>query len=473
MSCKSKLGDTEIVILSLNDIHGKFDNLARVSAFIKETKKNHKHVIVVNAGDFFTGNPYSDLYEQRQYPIVDLMNTMGVDVSVIGNHEFDFGSDLLHNRLHDANFASVAANIETKNTVLEHHVQPYHIIEKGGVKVKFLGLINVDSRTKKTTAIMEHVANVVFYDPYETAEKYKHLKRNVSVFVGLTHLGVEEDRKLADLMPEFDLIIGGHSHTLIERTEVRNGVTILQANRHARYIDKTTIFLKKGEVVNIINEMIEVANLTDEDPIVVSKVLGYEDNEFLKTPFATLENDLEDEEQLGNLFCDAALSLHSVDFSVMNCGSIRQDYLKAGPISYADVLRIYPFSNHLVIISFKPAELREFIEVEHDPQRTCLMHVGGFHYTLLETLDDKEKVVYKAVSVTYPDGRPLDENKLYRVVMNNYLSSRYLSDHQVSKTNVTPIFVLDNIVDFLKHNPNISYQNTPKRAHCTYLTTLR
>jgi 2',3'-cyclic-nucleotide 2'-phosphodiesterase (5'-nucleotidase family) len=215
--------------------------------------------------------------------------------------------------------------------------------------------------------------------------------------------------------------------------------------------------------------MVEVASLTDEDPVVVAKVFGYEDNEFLKTPFVTLQNDLLDEEHLGYLFCDAALSLHGVDFSVMNCGSIRQEYLKAGPVSYEDILRIYPFSNHLVVISFKPAELRDFIEVEHDPQRTCLMHVGGFHYTLLETSDENQKTVYKAMSVTYPDGRPLDENKHYRVVMNNYLSSRYLSDHQVAKINVTPIFVLDNIVDFLRHNPNISYQNKPKRAYCRYL----
>jgi 2',3'-cyclic-nucleotide 2'-phosphodiesterase (5'-nucleotidase family) len=366
--------------------------------------------------------------------------------------------------LHDADFVSIAANIETKNTLLEHHIRPYHIIEKGGVNIKFLGLINVDSRTEKTTAIMEHVTNITFFDPFEIAEKYKHIKKNVSVLVGLTHLGVEDDRKLADLMPEFDLIIGGHSHTLIERTEIRNGVTILQANRHARYIDKTTISVKKGVVVNIVNEMIEVADLIIEDPVIVAKVLEYEDNEFLKTPFVTLQYDLIDEEQLGNLFCDAVLLLPSVDFSVMNCGSIRREYLNAGPISYADILRIYPFSNHIVIISFNPAELREFIEVEHDPHRTCLMHVGGFHYTLLETLDENHKTVYKAGELTYPNGRPLNENKQYRVAMNNYLSSRYLSDHQVSKTNITPVFVLDNLVEYLKYHPNVNYQNEPKRA---------
>jgi 2',3'-cyclic-nucleotide 2'-phosphodiesterase (5'-nucleotidase family) len=367
---------------------------------------------------------------------------------------------VLHERLEEANFIEIAANINLKGTGLEDHIKPYHIFQKGDHNVKFFGLINVDHRTKKTTAILNHVQNVEFFCPFETTQKLrKKSRRNAHVLVAITHLGVEEDRMLADLMPELDLIIGGHSHTLIEGVEIRNGVAILQAGKHGDFVDKTTISLSNGKVTSIINKTIDVAKLKAECPIIAEKVRGYMDSPFLNTPFMTLKHDLPDETQLGNMVSDAALTLIGVDFSAMNCGSIRRDFLLAGPIAYRDILRIYPFSNHFVIMSLTASELREFIEIEWSPYRSCLMHVGGFHY-VLQRDGDKAKIV----ELTYPNGEPLDETKLYRVAMNNYLSSRFLSDHCPTKTEPIPVYVFDNVVDFLKHNPDMDYRNSPIRA---------
>ena len=460
VSCASQAEpkETEIVIISFSDIHGCFDNLAKISAFIKEAKTQYEHVIVADAGDRFTGNPYNDFYVRGQYPIYDLLNALGLDIAVVGNHEFDFGAELLVERMLMANFTEVLANIEVRGTVFNRLIKPYHVIEKGDISVGFLGLVCVDRQTGKTPALFEHVKDFTFYDPFETARNYtKSLRKKPDIYIALTHLGIRDDYRLADSVPEFDLIIGGHSHYLTVEPEFRNNVKVLNTDRRGDHVFKTIIRMKGRDIYNIQTELIAVSILIDEDPVIVEMVQHYEDNPFLATSFVTLRHSF-NEEQLGLMVVDAALDIPNVDLSILNCGGIRADTLKAGQVTYGDILRVYPFSNHYVIIGLTPAEMREVIEWEFSIPKRCNAHPGGFHYVV--DLSDENNP--KVIEMTYPNGEKLDEDKVYQVALNNFLTSRHFYNRQNRVS--TPVFVFDNIVKHLQSNPNVNYRNAPKRA---------
>jgi 2',3'-cyclic-nucleotide 2'-phosphodiesterase (5'-nucleotidase family) len=468
ISCTPKVPDeAEIVIISFNDLHGDFENLPQLSGLVNEARTTYKNVIVVDAGDRFTGNPYNDFYEKSQFPIIDMLNHIGLDVAAIGNHEFDFGIDLLDERIKDAEFTLVTANFELKNDEPLNKVysnligiKPYHLIRKNGIKIAFLGLTNVDRHSGIPTVLHERVKILQFFDPIETAMNYRFLRKKSHLFVALTHIGIREDITLADSMPELDLIIGGHSHTLLNEPVIQNGVWITQAYRSANYAGKTKITFKKGVVTEISNELINLQTWTGPvDSVIIKKIQYYKNNPFLDEPFTTIQHEFSSIEQIGCMMTDAALTVPMVDFSLMNCAGIRINRLPAGPITYADIFRISPFGNTLVIVELTPAEIRNLIEMEFTDKRDYLAIPAGFEYTAKRIPGDNIRVE----KLMYPNGKKLDENKTYRLILNNYLVSTYLADHADRALN-TDITVVDNMVEFLKNNPNTDYRNVRTRA---------
>jgi 2',3'-cyclic-nucleotide 2'-phosphodiesterase (5'-nucleotidase family) len=468
ISCVSptELKETEIVIISFNDVHGNFKNLPKISAFIKETKENHEHVIVVDVGDRFTGNPYNDYHERRQFPIIDLMNTLGLDVAVVGNHEFDYGIDLLRDRMRETHFHEIVSNVELTSTALHKLIAPHHIVKIDDIEVVFFGLICVDRHTGKTVSLLDYVADITFRDPFETAKKcVESLRKKSHLLIALSHLGTSEDYRLADSIPELDMIIGGHSHYLTAEPEFHNGVKILNADKYGDFIFKTTIIMKGYDILDMSSELFDVSLLVNEDPMLVEKVKAYENNPFLKQPILTLKHPF-NRDQLGLMIADAALTIPSVDFSIVNYGSVRTDTLMQGPIAYADILRVMPFNNHYGIVQITPAKMREILGWGFDdPNRRGDAYPGGFHYVL-----DRSEDIRKFVKLTYPNGKELDENKAYRVVINNSLVSRHFFNSR-NEAEMLSIFVIDNMVQFLIQNPNVDYRKAPRRVQYIYNET--
>ncbi|MCL2027339.1 MAG: bifunctional metallophosphatase/5'-nucleotidase [Bacteroidales bacterium] len=460
ISCTPKVPDeAEIVIISYNDLHGDFENLPQLSAFLQETRATYKHVIMLDAGDRFTGNPFNDFAEKKQFPIVNLLNYIGIDMWLIGNHEFDYGVELLNERMKESNDIVIAANLELETSGLTG-VKPYHIFNKDGIRIAFFGLTNVEKQTGKPAALTEHVANIQFFDPIETAMTYRFLRKKAHVFIALTHIGLSEDLILADSMPELDLIVGGHSHTLIDTILIRNDVLITQSGYQAKHIVKTKIKLEKGIVSDISTETINLQNWEGPvDSVLIQKIETYKNNPFLMNPFTSLKYEIPNLTQLGHMMTDAALTLANVDLSIMNCGGIRIRNLPSGPLTYGDILRLSPFNNYLVVVDLKPAEIRKVIEMEFSERKDCLMIPAGFEYVAKRMPDGNAKIG----RMTYRNGKILDENKTYRVVLNNYIFSKYLQEH-IENARFTEVFVVDNIVTYLQNNPNVDYRNVRTRA---------
>jgi 5'-nucleotidase len=258
--------NVKIVILHTNDVHShlepfpmndpKFAGLGGVerrAAMIKKIRSEEQHVIVLDAGDIFQGTPYFNMYGGEAE--IKLMSAMGYDASAIGNHDFDGGLDNLAKQLQHATFPLLCANYDFTGTPMEGKTQPYKIFIMDGVKVGVFGLgIEmaglIDSRLYGKT---------VYQDPMiKSAEMVNELrdKQKCDVVICLSHLGCKyENDKISDFVLAkksrgIDIIIGGHTHTLLENpVNVRNreneNVVVAQVGWAGIRLGKIEIFTDK------------------------------------------------------------------------------------------------------------------------------------------------------------------------------------------------------------------------------------
>jgi 5'-nucleotidase len=187
--------------------------MVRAAAYINEVRATEKNVLLLSAGDFFQGTPYFNLFFGKVE--IELMNVMRYDAACLGNHEFDYGMDTLAVRLRDARFPVLAANYDVRQTPLRDIVEPYTIIEKDGVKVGVVGIgIVLDEWS------FEHLwRGMLIDDPIATANRvarYLKATEHCDLVICLTHIGHEDDFKLAENSRDIDLIIGGHTHKIIQ-----------------------------------------------------------------------------------------------------------------------------------------------------------------------------------------------------------------------------------------------------------------
>lgn len=228
----SKKNTTKLTILHTNDTHSnidpfpsnhsKFPNMGGVSKryeLIKKIRQEEEHVLVLDAGDIFQGTPYFNKYGGVLE--MKLMTEMGYDAATMGNHDFDSGMDGFLNAKQFANFPFLCANYDFSNTILKDQTQQHLILEKGKIKV---GIFGVGVELKGLVPDSKY-GNTVYSDPIEAANKQAELlkKKGCDLIICLSHLGFEyasdkvSDKVLALKTKNIHLIIGGHTHTFLEK----------------------------------------------------------------------------------------------------------------------------------------------------------------------------------------------------------------------------------------------------------------
>jgi 5'-nucleotidase len=239
LSSFTTLETKKITILHTNDVHSHIDpfpldhprnpnmgGAARRAAIIENIRKEEEHVLLLDAGDIFQGTPYFNFYGGELE--FKLMNMMQYDLATIGNHDFDNGIDGLYAQLPHAKFEFVSANYDFKNTVLDSHVKPYKIYNKGGIKIGVFGLgIELEGLVDKK-AYKETVYNNPVEVAQDMARILKHNKK-CDLVICLSHLGFSyknEPNKVSDLdlakkTKDIDLIIGGHTHTFLDKPVIQ------------------------------------------------------------------------------------------------------------------------------------------------------------------------------------------------------------------------------------------------------------
>lgn len=231
-----------LTILHTNDVHSYIDpfpadhprnpnmgGVARRAALIESIRKENPNVLLLDAGDIFQGTPYFNYYGGELE--FKLMSMMQYDASTIGNHDFDNGLEGLYAQLPHAKFDFISANYDFKNTVMDGHVKPYKVFHKNGIKVGVFGLGVelaglVDKKNYKET---------VYNDPVEVAQDMVRIlkkEQKCDLVICLSHIGYKykedpnkiSDIKLAALTKDIDLIIGGHTHTFLDKPTVLKNI---------------------------------------------------------------------------------------------------------------------------------------------------------------------------------------------------------------------------------------------------------
>ena len=228
----------KITILHTNDVHSHIDpfpadhprnanmgGAARRAALIESIRKEEANVLLLDAGDIFQGTPYFNYYGgELEFKIMSMMH---YDLATMGNHDFDNGIEGFYAQLPHAKFEFVSANYDFKNTMLNDIVKPYKIFKKGGLKIGVFGLgIELDGLVDK-----KMYKETVYNDPVEIAQDMARIlkeEQKCNLVICLSHLGYKyrndpnkiSDVELAKKTKNIDLIIGGHTHTFLDKPTI-------------------------------------------------------------------------------------------------------------------------------------------------------------------------------------------------------------------------------------------------------------
>lgn len=362
-----ELETTEVVLFALNDMHGKIDRFSKVKPFIDEAKEVSDKVFFVSGGDVFSGNPIVDFHPEKGSPIIDVMGAVGMDVSVLGNHEFDYGQEVLNSRLAQATFPFICANVQNIGSVLATP-DPFTIIEKDGFSIAFIGVVENSSRGDLPLSHPKNMDGLAFQQGADVVAGYRNNAQvlGADLVVALTHYGKEADRKLIDQSFNgsesfVDLVVGGHSHQLYN--EVYRAVPMIQSGAHMQYLTKLVLQVADGKIVNKAYTLIDLSEDHPEDLAVANTIAAYNNRPEFYTTLATASHD-HNRAETACFYTTALLEETGADLSIQNYGGVRAN-LAEGNIRPYDIYTIDPFGNGLETYSMKVSELKTFFQSQY------------------------------------------------------------------------------------------------------------
>lgn len=226
----------KLTIMHTNDMHCHIDpfpadhaefpgkgGLIRIATMVNQARKENPNLLLLDAGDMFQGTPYFNYFKGDL--ILKVMSKMGYDAGTVGNHEFDNGLADILSAFKYANFPIISSNYDFSDTILADHIVPFHILKKGKIKIGIYGLgIELDGLVGKL-----NYGNTQYLDPVKMAQKIEFLlkkEHSCDLVICLSHLGYSfEQNKISDitLAPQTrytDLIVGGHTHSFLEKPSV-------------------------------------------------------------------------------------------------------------------------------------------------------------------------------------------------------------------------------------------------------------
>lgn len=445
-----------VVILSVNDMHAKIDNFPRFKAMVDSIRQTGEYVLLLSAGDIFTGNPVVDQFPEKGQPIIEMMNLTGFTASAVGNHEFDYGQEVLARRMNEAQFPFLSANIlpDSSSPV---RFRPYVIITlENGIRVGILSLIQINEAGLPDTH-PSRLEGLTFPDGLKVATSYASLRDSCDVFIALTHLGYETDIELAGILPSLDLILGGHSHTLVKTPSVFNGVMIMQAGSGLRHVTKTTLKLSDKTIISRQAETLSITGFRKQDDELLRLIAQYNDNKELNEMIGTALNEISGSDELGSMMTDAMAAIAPIEIAFQNNGGIRVDNFPKGDITIKNVYQLDPFGNEIILFYLTPAEIRSLILNAYNRERAIDLQTSGISYTVLtDTAGNGMEVEFRL-----SDGSAPDEEKTYATGISSYIASSYQFDHKDEGASLY-ITTAQSLINFIRNKKALDYKGVKR-----------
>lgn len=445
--------EQKIYIVSTNDMHANIDNFPQMAALIDSLRTAHPGLLVFGAGDNRSGNPINDRYAEPCKPMYELMNAAGFNLSTFGNHEWDGGPLALRNVLNWANFPFVCANVTFDDSLRMRNVYPYTIFTVDALKIGIIGGIQLGENGLPD--FHPKNANGSHFVPLNEVlqQNIDELHDCNAIFL-LSHCGYEEDREIAEQFPELDAIFGGHSHTRVAEKQLVNNVMITQAEAKVKFVTLSTFTFKDGKLVDKDMQLLSIKDFPKRDAKVQAMVDQYNSNEYFRTVVTNNMTPIESYESLGCLMTDAFRYTTGADISFQNPGGVRFDTLSARPVTLKDIFALDPFDNEIIAFTLSGQEIINLM-------KSCFTTDGGPIYcsgcTYKYKVNDEGEMTN--IEVTLENGKPLDLNAKYNIVMNSYMSSVFDYEHEDEGRST---FRSSNelMLEYLANHPEIDYVKT-------------
>ena len=447
-----------VVIYAINDPHGQINNFPRLKTLIENDRAQNSKVFFVSAGDLFSGNPIVDYHENKGFPMIDLLNDCGLDISVIGNHEFDYGQEVLNARIEQAQFPFVCDNVSGASGALET-VNGFELITKDGFTIAFVGVVETGSPGLHPLTHPKKVQGLTFTEGLDSFQNYENLKTDngADLLVALTHYGSYKDRKILENYSFVDLVIGGHTDQ--EYGYFYENGYMLMSGKYLEKVSKTTLTVTNNAITDFNFELIDLSDTTMEfDQTVKTKVDNYNNQPEFYTVIGESEIPHSGNET-ACLYTDALQTITGADFVIQNMGGIRAN-LDEGDITPFDVYSIDPFGNSLDTFEMTITELRTFLNAFR----------SSFSYsTTLEISKDQNQILQFS-----KDGITLEDTDVVNFSLNDYISNvykDYFPEPSFTYEKTTAEYIIEYIRDI--HQGAINYENCNQRESTLSTTQKR
>jgi len=427
----------KITILHTNDMHGSYlpapaswlpekppvGGFVALDYYVKRERAQSEHSLLLDAGDVMTGTLICDMKYQGAFggALFSMMNDIGYDGWVFGNHEFDKGATNLRGLLKIIKFPVFCANFVKGDTSFVP--DSYHIYDVDGLRV---GVIGITYHNMVGMAAPDNLDGFISLEPAMAVNKIvKEIDSQTDLIIVLSHIGVDNDRELAENVKGVDLIVGGHSHTRIEKPELVNGVIIVQTGSNCRNLGRIDLTVAgdsvmeySGKLIPMLTEGItpdpKLSGLVDSIKAEIDKSYGM--------VIAQLKDNWETqyraESNIGDWLADAVRNRMGTDVAFLNSGGIRKN-LAAGPITKMDIYEILPFDNSIVTFSLTGADLIKIaannVGLEQESYQGSLQ-ISGLSYTWQ---GDSANVKMVGVNV---NGKPVEQERVYSVASIDYVA---------------------------------------------------
>jgi len=484
-----------VVILSTTDMHGrvfpidyytnKYDNvgIAKVATLVKEARKNDPDLLLLDSGDTIQGTPLEYFHNKRNNtppdPMMLAMNALRYDAMAVGNHEYNFGWQVLDKARREAQFPWLSANTYDLETMKPHY-QPYIVKEVQGVRIGILGLSTPGIPNWENRS---NYKGVEFHETVSEAKKWVMTLRyqeRVDIVVIAMHMGIEEDLRtgipgpsqvpnenaaiaIARQVPEVDVILMGHTHREVPSifvkqqtsrrgesdrlTEITNdGALLTQANRWASHVARVDLYLEKSEstgrwqIIMKSARTIPVGEKTEIDPEIAKLGEPY-DKETQAWLGRAIGESSADLTANGCRFHDSAiidliqrvqLEAGKADVSMAACFN-PSAHIPKGSVTVRDIAGLYEYENTLVTIELTGQQLKDALEhsakyfKESQPGKSLNelvdTRIPGYNFDVAQgvTYDiDLTKPIGQRIQNLKFKGRPLSLTEKLKVVTNNY-----------------------------------------------------
>lgn len=451
-----------VVVLHTNDVHGAIENYAKVAVLADQYAAEGAYVLVLDAGDFSQGDSTVSLSEGAT--AIELMNMVGYDAVALGNHEFDYGYEVLKQNMASANFPVLAANVKYNGELAFDDAAVF--TTPGGTKIGVFGLDTPETATKAHPGKIAGVTFAGGEEMYQIAQDMVTMLReeegcNYVICIG--HLGIDDETAVTanrsiDLLAKvtgIDVFIDGHSHSteeeIAEKTNADRKVGDTVVTSTGTKLENIGVVTIKDSTITtecVPTEGIEVP--ADNEIAARAAAIAAEVEAEYGTVFAKTEVTLNgekapgnrtEETNLGDLITDALvwksdLEGEAVDGAITNGGGIRAT-IEAGDITKKDINTVLPFGNTLSIIKISGSELLEVLEASTFCTPEAIggfPQVSGIEFTVntaaaYDAGDEYPGTTYAApksinrVTITSVGGKDFDPSATYTIATNDFMAS--------------------------------------------------